>query len=172
MKEQYLSFFANLNRLSTGERAALKRCAGTMLQDADGKAMTAFYRCLPPFVDERQADRWFTVACLRCLWDAGEENGVPFEKRLGQLLRDDALSDSTAHRIESLLDTDWDNDGYMLGKLVRLIKMIRQKNGAEIDFGALLDDLIHWNADTQYVQRKWARAVFAGADADNEKGEN
>lgn len=171
MKEQYTSFFRQLNILGSGDRAALKRCAGTMLANADGKAITVFYRCLPAFVSESQADRWFAAGCLSCLWDAGAEEGIPFEVRLGQLLRAGALSDSTAHRIETLLDTDWDSDGYMLSKLARLVKMVRQKDSAPLDLGALLDDLIYWNSDSQYVQRKWARAIFAGADDANLKGE-
>ena len=71
------------------------------------------------------------------------------------------LSDSTLHRMEALLDTDWDNDGYMLIKLTRMIKLIRQKSDrAPIDFSALLEDLIYWNGENQSVRRKWARAVF------------
>ena len=83
----------------------------------------------------------------------------------------DKLSKSTAHRVETLLDTKWDADGFMLTKLTRLIKLIRQKSDrAAVDFAALLDDLIRWNYDSQTVQRKWARAVFV-QDTNNEEKE-
>ena len=163
MTENQQQFFDRLNRLGNGERAALRREAGTMLQAADGKALTAFYRCLPPTVDRRQETKWFAVSCLRCLWDAGEAEGTPFEQVIAALIKSGELSDSTTHRVEVLLDTDWDADGYMLTKLSRLVKLIRQKSDRQyVDFAALLDDLIYWNSDTQTVQRKWARAIFSG----------
>lgn len=165
MKEEHKVFFERLAHLDTGDRAALKRCAGVQLSEADGRALTVFYRCLPPYVDPAAEERWFAVSCVRCLWDAEAENGKPLQSVLGELCRGE-LSDSTKHRVEVLLDTVWDTDGYMLTKLVRLIKLVRQKNSAAIDFSALLDDLLHWNADSQFIQRKWARAIFAPADTD------
>jgi len=161
MREDYHSFFLRLKLLGGGDRAALKRAAGTMLTEADGKAITAFYRCLPPQTPQWQEDRWFAAACLRCLWDAEAEGGEPFEQIIGRMIASEELSGSTRHRVEVLLDTAWDNDGYMLTKLTRLVKLIRQKSDrALIAFPALLEDLIYWNAENQSVQRKWARSIF------------
>lgn len=154
-------FFERIRALGNGDRAALKRSAGIMLSDADGKAVAAFYRCLPYGTPQWQEDRWFAVACLRCLWDADAGDGTPFEQILGRMIQSEELSDSTKHRAEVLLDTAWDSDGYMLTKLTRLVKLIRQKSeGTPVDFAALLDDLLGWNAENQYVQRKWARSIF------------
>lgn len=170
MTENQQKFFERLNRLGTGERAALRREAGNMLQNADGTALTVFYRCLPPAVDNWQEGKWFAVACLCCLWDAGETAGEPLEQVIAALLRSGDLSDSTAHRVQILLDTKWDADGYMLTKLGRLVKLIRQKSDRKaIDFSALLDDLIRWNSDSQIVQRKWARTIFSGNNMNEEK---
>ena len=170
MTETQQLFFSRLNRLGTGERAALRREAGTMLREADSTAMAAFYRCLPSAVDAVQESKWFAVACLRCLWDAGEETGKPFERVVAELIRKSELSASTRHRAEILLDTKWDSDGYMLAKLVRLIKLIRQKSDrTRIDFAALLDDMIRWNSESQITQRKWAREIFADETATEEK---
>lgn len=172
MTETQEQFFSRLDRLGTGERAALRRSVGTMLRHADGAALTVFYRCLPPTVDVREEGKWFAVACCRCLWDAGPEAGRQFERILADLIRKEELSDSTRHRVEILLDTKWDADGYMLTKLSRLLKLVRQKSdSAMIDFSALLEDLLRWNSDSQIIQRKWARAVFAN-DTDNEKKES
>ena len=154
-------FTNRICELGNGDRAALKRAAGTMLAEADGKAVAAFYRCLPFGVPQWQEERWFAVACLRCLWDAEVDAGPPFEKIVGRMIREEDLSESTSHRAEVLLDTAWDEDGYMLMKLTRLVKLIRQKSDREpVDFEALLEDLIGWNSEKQYVQRKWARAIF------------
>ena len=162
MTEIQKRFFLRLNSLNPGERAALRRETGTMLRQADGTATTVFYRCLPVSVETWQEDRWFAVACQRCLWDAGEEAGRPFEQIIADLIRSGELSDSTKHRIELLLDTRWDTDGYMLTKLARLLVLVRQKsNRVQIDFAALLDDLLSWNSDKQFVQRKWAKTIFS-----------
>ena len=161
MTEEHKTFFERLDRLGNGERAALRREAGVMLADAAGSALTAFYRCLPVNVGTAQEEKWFAVACLRCLWDAGEQDGRPLEQIISRMMKGGELSESTGHRVELLIDTRWDHDGYMLGKLARLIKLVRQKSDrAQIDFSALLEDLLFWNGERQTVQRKWARAIF------------
>ena len=162
-------FFERLDQLGTGGRAALRRSAGTMLREADGQALSAFYRCLPSVVEERDAAKWFAVACLRCCWDAGGTEGKALEQVISELIRRADLSESSRHRVELLLDTRWDNDGYLLTKLARLIKLVRQKSDREkLDFSSLLDDLLRWNYESQSVQRKWVRAIF-GNDNDEER---
>ena len=162
MTEQQEIFFRRLNKLESGERAALRRQAGRLLGQADGKSVVTFYRCLPGDVSKWQEDRWFVIACLRCLWDAGEEGGRPLEQLIREMMLQKELSDSTGHRIETLIDGQWDDDGYQMTKLVRLVKMIRQRSDrAKIDFAGLLDDLIAWNYESQSVQRKWARTIFS-----------
>ena len=161
MTEAQEKFFEKIDELGTGERAALRRSAGQLLRQADGRAVVAFYRCLPADVQGWEEDRWFAVACLRCLWDAGDQTGKPMEQVIAELIRAQALSDSTIHRVEILLDTEWDTDGYLLIKLTRMIKLIRrQTNVVNMDFAGLLEDLLRWNGESQTVQRKWARTIF------------
>lgn len=160
-KTAYNIFLERVDELSTGARVALKRSAGIMLSGADGKAISAFYRCAAPTIPQWQEDRWFAAACLKCLWEPGEHAGEPVEKRMAQMIRSAELSDSMSYRVEGLLDTQWDSDGYMLTKLCRMIKMLRQKSPEAIDFAGLLEDLIYWNNENQSVQRKWARAIFS-----------
>ena len=160
-KTSYESFMERVDALSTGDRAALKRSAGVMLSEADGKAIAAFYHCVTPVVPQWQEDRWFAAACMKCLWDPQEGAGEPVENVLGKLFHSSELSDSVQHRVSGLLDTQWDQDGYMLTKLCRLMKMLRQKTTQELAFADLLEDLIYWNNENQSVQRKWARAIFS-----------
>ena len=161
MIQQYAEFSAKLNRLSSGNRAALRRSAGVMLEQADGRALSVFYQCLPGGVPQHQEDKWFAIACLRCLWDAGEEGSKSIPAVLRRMQNQELLSDSVVHRAETLMDTPWDQDGYMLKKLYRLITLVRQKNGAEtFSFAELLDDLLKWNREDQQIQRKWARTIF------------
>lgn len=172
MKELAAAFFQRLDSLGNGERAAMRRSAGIPLHHASGRALSVFYRCLPYGVPERQEERWFAVACLRCLWDQREGCVLPLEQVIAQVLSSSDSTKNTHHRVELLLDMRWDSDGYMLAKLSRLIKLIRQKTEqASIDFTALLEDLIYWNAESQFVQRKWARAIFTNISK-TERGED
>lgn len=159
-------FFSRINGLSSGDRAALRREAGSPLRQADGRAISVFYGCLPTAVDQWQEDRWFAIACLRCLWDADTQPGTPLEQIIARLINSGDLSDSSKHRVELLLDTAWDSDGYLLTKLARLVKLVRQKSDRQqIDFSMLLEDLLRWNSDSQSVQRKWARTIFSDNQA-------
>ncbi|MBQ1736094.1 MAG: type I-E CRISPR-associated protein Cse2/CasB [Lachnospiraceae bacterium] len=165
MTEVQNRFFSKLNALSSGERAALRREAGKPIYEADAKAVTTFYACLPHEVPDWAENRWYAVACLRCIWDAGKTSDTPFEQVLGRLIKNKTLTGSIKHRIDLLLDTEWDDDGYLEEKLARMVKLVRQKSErATFDFSALLDDLLHWNADKQYVQRKWAKAIYGTND--------
>lgn len=153
------AFIEKLAKLGNGERAALKRSVGVMLSEADAKALAAFYRCHPPVKDE---DCWFAVACLCCFWDAKTDHEEPIEKVFAQLLEKEKISKSMLHRMEMLLDTEWDDDGFMLIKLTRLIQVMRQKSdGVNIDFAALGRDLCEWKKkDSNKVQRRWAREIY------------
>ena len=148
-------FFLRLEQCTTGERAELRRNCGQLLKDADGQALMVFYRCLPYGVPVWQEDRWFAAACFFCLWDH-DARPSPIEDIFRELKES---SDSMEHRLAMLLDTGWDQDGFLLSKLCRLIKMAKSK-GYVVDCQSLLNDLIGWNNDQQYVQKKWARAMY------------
>ena len=157
--ELITSFLQRVDQLPKGDRTALKREAGTMLTQADGRAVRAFYQCLPPQVKRwQEEERYFAAGCLHCLWEADAVR-QPMEQVLSQLGRDSELSESMAHRLESLLDLSWDEDGYLLTKLTRLVKVIKSKNYA-VDCASLLADLLYWNGEKQTVQLKWARALY------------
>lgn len=148
-------FFAALNQCSSGERASLRRNCGKLLKDADGAAVVLFYRYAPRGIPDWQEDCWFAAACFACLWE-GDGPGIPMEQALAQLKQ---TSDSMEHRLAGLLDIRWETDGYLLGKLSRIVKMAKAK-GIVVDCSRLLEDLIYWNGSTQSVQRKWAKAMY------------
>ena len=105
MKEvDWSSFFQRLDTLPRGERASLKREAGTMLSQADGQAMRVFFQCLPFSIPQWQEERAFAAACLYCLWDTDEKRRQPLEQIFYQLGRNKEMSESTGHRLEMLLD--------------------------------------------------------------------
>lgn len=157
-------FFEALSRISAGDRACLRRNCGKLLIDADGQAVTAFYRCLPEAVPHWQEDCWFAAACFSCLWET-DQKGQPFEAVLSALKEN---SDSMEHRLAAMLDLKWDEDGYLLLKISRIIKMAGSK-GMAMDCESLLQDLIYWNSSNQSVQRKWARAMYIKNSVINEE---
>ena len=106
----------------------------------------------------------FAAACLHCLWEAETSERIPLERIFYRLKGDQAISDSVSHRVESLLDLSWDEDGFLLTKLARLIRLVQSKGWA-VDCQALLEDLLRWNGDRQTVQRKWARALSTKPEA-------
>lgn len=172
-KEAIADFFEQLDRLPKGKRTALKREAGTMLHQAGNQAIMAFYQCLPYDAEKDKQDRYFAAACLHCLWSEDTKNRQPLEQIFYQLGRDAQVSDSTAHRLERILDLSWGEDGFLLGKLTRLIQLAKSKNYA-VDCAALLMDLLdwngdQWNGDKQIVQLKWARSLYMKPNQDDGK---
>ena len=106
--EAIKAFFDKLDGLSTGDRAALRCEAGTMLKDAGGQAMRAFYQCLPYAVPQWQEEYFFAAACLRCLWDANEPDQadlVPAGYEMGRrrLYAYQAHKAHKAHQVQRLL---------------------------------------------------------------------
>lgn len=92
-------------------------------------------------------------------WDKEQREARPLQNILSDLRREETLSESMQHRLTGLLDLKWDRDGYLLTKLVRIIKMVKAK-GYTVDCASLLTDLWDWNNDSQYIQRKWACSFY------------
>lgn len=160
MDEQW-NLIETLKKLSVGERAALRREAGERLSDASGRALAAFYRVIPPGLSSRKQECWFCVLTLACLWnvDEAKEDGS-----MADLLRRLAKRQGTEGmdaRIRSLLDTRWEEDGYLSAKLCRLARMLRSDNRQVMpDIDSLLTDVLYWNSDRRTVQLRWAQQYF------------
>ena len=72
----------------------------------------------------------------------------------------DDMSESLKHRVDMLLETPWSEDGFLLGKLLNMVKIIRSKTNLKPDFQNLADDIRRWNDSGQSVQRRWVRTVY------------
>ena len=146
------------NKLSTAQRAMLKRCTGKSLAQA-GRALGAFYAVKPPSVLPWQEERFFAVLCMTCLWGEDDRGAVlPMENCLRRIRKTDSLD----HRVLALMDTDWaDEDGLLNTKVSRLARQIRSsEERVSPDFVQLYQDLLYWNSDSRAVQKRWARAYF------------
>lgn len=152
---------ATLKKLSAGERAALRREAGKRLSDASGRALAAFYCVIPSGLSSRKQECWFCVLTIACLWNVDEaKEGGNMADLLRRLAKRQATEGMDA-RIRSLLDTRWEEDGYLSAKLCRLARMLRSDNRQVMpDIDALLTDVLYWNGDRRAVQLRWAQQYF------------
>ena len=149
----------DLSRLDNGDLSALRRAAGT--QGVNMAALRAFYKACG-YCDPRVEKYWFPALCMDALWRTTESPVIkPMEDCLGAMLTGEAnTTASLKHRIEMLLETPWNEDGFLLGKLLNLVKILKSKTNLKPDFQVLADDLRRWNYPEQPVQRRWLRAVY------------
>lgn len=157
MNDIIREYFERIDQLDKKQRIKLKRSCGSMLNEADAETLAVFYRVLPYQV-KYDEDKYFTAACIHCLWDANETNRKPMERAiaLAKKKKNDELSDSFEKRLTGLLDTPWNEDGYLNGKLERMAKMLKQKEYA-IDGAELLDSLLAWDSADKRIQKKWIK---------------
>lgn len=157
--EKETLFIENIDKLSSGERAVLKRSCGKMINEASAEALGAFYKALPYGVSRNKEDRWFFAGALRCMWKPEEHMEISLEKAIADYASRAESSDSYEKRMVHLLDMIWDEDGFMALKVWRTVKLLKQ-NGYVIDMVPLIKDLCFWNSEDRFVQRKWARAYW------------
>ena len=152
-----------------GLRAVFRRNAGELLQTADGRAVTAFYRLNGGgAVSERNEDRCFFAVCAACLWKADEwTRAVPLTTGARKLNSDDKAA--FEKRIRVLLDLPWDDEGYFATKLSRLLKYCKSKNMV-VDGKSLMRDLINWDNDERFVQKRWVRELYREETKNSSKG--
>lgn len=143
-----------------GIRAILKRNAGVRMYDADGRAIAAFYRIYGGgLVSEMNEDRCFFATCATCLWEAEDwEKSVPLVEGARRFMREGDRN-TFSKRMRTILDLPWDEDGYLAGKLCRLLKFCQSK-GIVVDGKELFQDLLWWDMDDRRIQRKWAREFY------------
>lgn len=151
----------DLSRLSAGERSALKRNSGIMMNSAGADAIEGFYRALTVPASPYSEKAWFAAICMQCLWRDGENpQVVPFPEMLRKIYQNPDATESSRKRCTGFMDLFWDDDGFLLGKICSLVRKMRAENSSVMpDFDELSDDLIHWNHPSRYVQRRWLKII-------------
>lgn len=167
---RFIEWLEDLNEKDTKVRAVLRQS----LAFEPGRYIRA-YPYVEPFVKDEE-DRWrrdmfYLVAGLWAShWRVGRV-GVPMT--LGKACaayQEDKKSTSTERRFITLLDADSDQLPHRLRQLVALLKE------QPIDFGDLLNSLVHWNDDQKRTQNIWARHFYRSLNHEtntkskNEKG--
>lgn len=151
----------DINRLSTSELSALKRNAGTMMENASIQALEAFYRAITDRCGTHTEKAWFAALCMQCLWRIEDHAMIkPFPEILSTMYHHPDATDSMRKRCTSFLDYTWDDDGYLLGKICSLARKMRVDNPNIMpNFDTLADDLARWNSGDHWVQRKWLTII-------------
>jgi len=156
-----------LRNLDSGGRAALRREAGKCMAEASAQGLSEFCRITPAGMNRRHQECWFAVMAIACLWNIEEAHvGGDFPALLQRYARKQE-SGGMDRRIRSLLDTRWEEDGYLTSKLSRLARMLRSDDRNVMpDADQLLNDLLHWNSDSRYVQLRWAQCFYQQNNSD------
>lgn len=151
----------DLARLDAGELSVLRKAAGTVFSQADVSAIRVFYKACGHCY-AWQEEYMFPAMCMDALWRMTDDPTVkPFAEGLRIMTsKDQNTTASIKHRIDSLLETPWDDNGFMLGKLLNLVRLLKSNTGLKPDFQALANDLNGWNHPKRYVQRNWLRTIY------------
>jgi len=147
------TFFERLERLDAGGRARLKRNAGNPLAASRSGALGLFYNLLPPGVPQYHEEKYFLVATLYPIAEAGDQGnlGAALHKA-----RNEKNKKGLDRRVEILLDADWEQLPFRLRQAVRFL----HSNRVSLNWRRLLQDLLKWDSPKRFVQQQWARSYF------------
>lgn len=162
----------DLSRLDNGELSALRRSAGMSISKASMTALRAFYKACG-YCDPRFEEAWFPAVCMEALWRYGDGITVRCMEECLRYLKkaDEKTTQSLQHRIDMLLETPRDMNGYLLGKLLNLVKIIKSKTNLKPDFQVLAKDIYHWNDENRRVQRRWLSTLYNNKPEENDEEE-
>ena len=161
----------DLSRISVGERSALKRNAGVMMNAAGADAIEGFYRALSARCVLYLEKPWFAAMCMQCLWREEDHPRIrSFPEMLRSIYQNPEATESTRKKCTGFIDISWGDDGFLLGKICSLVRSMRANDLSVMpDFEELADDLSHWNSADRYIQRKWLSIICRNENNDNEE---
>lgn len=164
----------DLTRLSAGERSALKRNAGTMMNVAGADAIEGFYRAIAARCSPYAEKAWFAAMCMQCLWRIEDHPRTrPFPEMLRAKYQNPEATESSRKSCTGFMDISWDDDGFLLGKICKLVRAMRAEDSSVIpDFETLADDLARWNNSDRYIQRKWLGVICRNNNDEKENEED
>ena len=154
MSEQTTRFFQYL-----AKRCAIDHAAGVCLRRSLSFPPGEWPRAFPyvePFVAGAGEWRRRMFYLAAGLWaSARERNGnMPFGKAIGEYMGR-VRSESVEKRFMALLEADADQLPHHLRQMCALLA------DSAIDFAALLDGLLFWDAPGKGTQWRWARDFYA-----------
>lgn len=149
-----IAWLEQLNETDSKARAILRRS----LAFDPGQNIPSF-PYIEPFLKGEQTgwrrDVHYLVAALWAAhWREGRTSAASSLARACAAHQIKSDSASTERRFISLLDADREQLPHRLRQMVALLAE------QSIDFGALLNDVLHWNRDDKRIQNTWARDFY------------
>ena len=155
-------FFSNLSKLTKEDFTYLKRSYNKSFYDLNNRVLVSFYKVLPLQIKYKEFI-WFFCACLYCYQDGNGETS--FEMAVQK-----SNDENIKMKFNTILREILEEDSLLLYKLGQLIRLLNNQ-GYKINIEKLLKDLLLWNNDNGFIQKKWAKAVYSKPII-IEKGEN
>jgi hypothetical protein len=161
----------NTSRLTPSDLSALKRCAGKMIGQANAGALMSFYRAAGTAAISPE-ECSFAALSISMLWRESDHPKVrPMEEILRDMLQANTPEENLGlmNRVRATLDTKWAKDGFLLGKIANLSRIIRTAHPDWAPDAILLTkDIRDWNLENRSVQRRWIRVIFTDAQTEPE----
>ena len=156
-------FFSNLSNLSKEDFTYLKRNYNKSFYDLNNRVLISFFKVLPLQIKYKEYI-WFFCATLFCYRDG---NGNISLAECVKKVNDENIK----IKFNNILKETLDSDSLMLYKLGQLVRLLNQ-NGYKINIKLLLSDLLFWNSDSSFIQKKWAKEVYSKPIIIEKEGEN
>ncbi len=142
---------------------------------ADMGAWMAFYKARRG--SGRGEEYAFAALCMQMLWRKSDEPKIrPMEEILRDMIgvrEKDAENEGLLKRTRGALDTAWTDDGFLLGKICNIARIVRNVQPEWMpDFQMLAREMKGWNSEKRWVQRKWIGTIFAGVADEKKEGES
>ena len=154
------AFFEYLNKRAESDSsvvAALRRSLSF-----DPGTDTRVFPLVEPWLGDASVKRRFIIYLAAGLWASAARRTTGSAIPIAQALRRISESPSSQLRFTRLLDADLDELPWRLRQAVALLN----SSGVAIDWPALLDDLLRWEAPSRTVQKRWAQHYWrSSADA-------
>ena len=151
----FLDRVAQLSAEDKNIKILLRKSIGLKYDEINSYIRMAFLKTDPP--QRMNYDKALLCAGLQCLWS---NNDLVHAVEMPNIKhRLDKFSAATLEkRILKALDIPWDNDGFLLNKIVRLVVMCKQK-GYVVDCKHLLYSLSFWDSPSRFIQQDWCEAL-------------
>lgn len=153
--EKLSAFFANVDRLSKGEKAILSR-NHALWKDAKYDVVMAIMKCIPDdeYVDELEYQRLLFVATVRC--ELGDSKTVYPKNAVAEAV---SKMQSGTLKFSDLLQQDAAS-----GRVYPLMRRYLSMYNGPVNTGVLYHDLVSWDTEsrnagtTRPVKYNWANA--------------
>lgn len=157
-KQEIADFLNRVAKLSAEDKTfnvLMRKSVGLRYDEISSRVRVAFLRADPPA--RMNFDKALLCAGLQCKWSQQELNRAVDLPSIKHRL-DKFGANTLEKRILKALDIPWDKDAFLMGKIVRLVDMCKQK-GYVVDCKHLLYSLSFWDSPSRLIQQEWCESL-------------